>query len=133
MTTAEATEPEPSPTPEQPTAADGTDYAACGDGSCEVAVSEPVDLELDGFTLQVTAVIEDGVDISTERGGGSTSAGISGGYCVAFLTENGVQTGCYGGFVGDERPPVPEAEPGVLIVELLDFTAGTAILRITSL
>ncbi|MDA1362646.1 hypothetical protein O1R50_23695 [Glycomyces luteolus] len=96
-------------------------------------MSEPVDIGLDGFTLQVTAVTEDGVDITAERGGGTTSAGISGGYCVAFLTENGVQSGCYGAFVGDERPPVPEAEAGVLIVELLDFTAGTAIVRITSL
>jgi hypothetical protein len=132
---AAASSAEPSPTVSAaPTAADGTDYAACDDGSCEVAVSgNPVVFDFGDFTLTVTA-IEGGVETEAVSGGASSGGTMTGGYCIAYQTAGGGSSGgtlsCYA-LADGEVPPVPEPAPGELAVELLDFTEGTAIIRLT--
>lgn len=129
---AESSSPEPSsPEPEAPTAADGTDYAACDDGSCEVAVSsEPVSFAFDEFTLTVNAT-EDGIETRKEGDGGTGTGSMSGGYCLSYVTVDGTSTSCYGAVEDGAVPEPPEPEPGVLALELLDVTDGTAIIRLT--
>lgn len=123
--------------PEAPTAADGTDYTACGDGSCEVVVSgESVDFSFPDFTLTVK-VTEDGIETHTAdsddtRSGSSNmnGPGMSDAYCVAYLSAGSNTMSCY----PDTEPgdmPAPESEPGVLVLEMLDFTEGTAVIRLT--
>jgi hypothetical protein len=122
------TEPEPTEEP-PPSAADGTDYSNCGT-RCEVEVTAGVVFEFDDFTLTVTDVTEDGIELETDDGAGSTgTAGLSGGYCVSYLTANSTSSSCYGGFEGE--PPEPEPAAGELAFELLHVSDGTAIIRLT--
>jgi len=123
--------------PEAPTAADGTDYAACEDGSCEVVISgESVDFSFPDFTLTGT-ITEDGIETHTAssdntRSGNSNmnGPGMSDAYCVAYLNAGSNTMSCY----PDTEPgdmPAPESEPGVLVLEMLDFTEGAAVIRLT--
>ena len=121
-----------SDTPEEPppSAADGTDYTACDDGTCEVAVSERTEFVFGEMTLTITAVTEDGIETRTySPGGGVGSGSLSGGYCVSYMTPNGATASCYG--EGDGEPPEPDPAAGELALELLDVTDGTAIIRLT--
>jgi len=121
-------EPEPTEAP-PPSAADGTDYSNCGT-HCEVEVTAGVVFEYEEFTLTVTDVTEDGIDLATDDGeGGSGSASFSGGYCVSYMTASSMSSSCYGGFEGE--PPEPEPAAGELAVELLHVSDGTAIIRLT--
>lgn len=120
---------DPEPTEAAPTAADGTDYSACDDGSCEVALSEPVTFEFDEFTITITPT-EDGIETEkTSPDGGTGSSSSSGAYCLDFITANGFSGSCYA--IAEELPPRPDPDPGVLALELLDVTDGTAIIRLT--
>lgn len=133
---AETTETTPAE-PETPTAADGTDYAACEDGSCEVIVSgDPVDFPFPDFTLTVT-VTEDGIETytansdNTQSGSSNMSGpGMSDAYCVAYLNAGSNTMSCYSDTEPDDAP-APESEPGVLVLEMLDFVEGTAVIRLT--
>lgn len=120
----------PEPTEEPPpSAADGTDFSNC-DTQCEVEVTAGDVFEYDDFTLTVTDVTEDGIELSREDdGGGTGSTSISGGYCIAYLSANGSGSTCYGGVEG--TPPAPEPADGEIAVELFHVTDGTAIIRIT--
>jgi hypothetical protein len=125
-----------SPEPEELTAADGTDYAACDDGSCEVLVSGEVEFAFDDYTLTVT-ISADGIETHTAssdntRSGSSSMSGpgISEAYCVAYLTAAGNTMQCYPDTEPDEAP-APEAEAGVLVLEMLDFLDGTAVIRMS--
>ncbi|MCC3762901.1 hypothetical protein K3N28_07425 [Glycomyces sp. TRM65418] len=112
-----------------PTAADGTDYSACDDGECEVAVSEPTDFVFttaEGeVTLSITDVTENGIEISTAFPGAGQSTGSLGGLCESVLTSTSSSSACYG---GGTLPP-PEPEPGILVLQLLGMNEGAAILR----
>ncbi|SDE00287.1 hypothetical protein [Glycomyces harbinensis] len=125
-----------SPEPESPTAVDGTDYAACDDGSCEVLVTGEVQFSFDDFTLTVT-ITDDGIETHTAnsdntRSGSSnmSGAGISDAYCVAYLTAGSNTMQCYPDTEPGEAPAV-ESESGVLVLEMLDFLEGTAVIRLT--
>jgi flagellar basal body L-ring protein FlgH len=128
-------EPEPTEEP-SPSAADGTDYAACDDGSCEVLVSGEVEFEFDDLTLTLT-IDEDSIETYTAnsdstRAGSSSmgGSGMSDSYCVAYLTAGSNTMQCYPD-IEPEEAPVPEAEPGVLVLEMLDFSEGNAVIRLT--
>lgn len=121
---------------EAPTAADGTDYAACLDGFCEVVITgDPVEFAFEDFTLTVT-ITGDGIETHTAnsdhtRSGnsGMSGEGMADAYCVAYLTAGSNRMGCYPDTEpGDVAPP--ESEPGVLVLEMLDFHEGTAVVRL---
>jgi hypothetical protein len=117
-------------TPPAPTAADGADYAACADGTCEVAVSGPVDIPLGGSvgpgTFAVRAVLADGVEfeLTSAIGGGSGSLK---GHCTATFVPGG------GGMSCSSKPSAPpEPRAGVLAVQMVGVTDGTAVLRLVT-
>lgn len=123
------TEPSESPTEAGPTAADGTDYSACDDGSCEVAISEAVTFEFDDFTLTI-APTEDGIETEkTSADGGTGTSGSSGAYCLNYITADSHSGSCYA--FAEETPAPPDPEPGVLALELLGVADGTAVIRLT--
>lgn len=124
-TTADAATSEEPP----PSAADGTDYSNCST-QCEVEVETGTVFEFEAFTLTVTEVTEDGIEVSRDDGDGSTgTSGMSGGYCIDYLTANSSQGSCYGVIEGE--PPAPTPAAGELALELLGATDGTAIVRLT--
>ncbi len=109
------------------TAADGSDYAACADGTCEVRVSGPVDIPLTGqgglHRFSVASVTADGIGFATDSGGtGTLTPG-----CVLTLYENGSGSSCSSG-----APQKPKPVDGVLALQIADLRGGTAILRIVS-
>jgi hypothetical protein len=117
-------------TPEAPppSAADGTNYTACDDGTCEVAITDAVDLVVGDFTYAIKAVSEDGLEMETDNGAGSSTGGSLSVGCVSYLAPNSAGVGCY---EGTGEPPEPDPEPGEVALELVDITDGTAIIRLT--
>lgn len=116
---------------EAPTAADGTDYTACEDGECEVAVSEPTDivfLTAEGdVTLSITEVTENGIELSTTFPTSSgENSGTLGGLCESLISANFTSSSCYGG----GTLPEPDPAPGELVLQLLGMNDGAAILRL---
>ncbi|HET6711447.1 hypothetical protein [Amycolatopsis sp.] len=108
-------------------AADGSDYSACADGTCEVRVSGPVDIPLTGQgglrRISVAAVTANGIDFTTDGGGtGNLTRG-----CVITLYENGSGSRCSSG-----EPERPRPVDGVLALQLAELRDGTAILRLVS-
>ncbi|NYI89682.1 hypothetical protein HNR02_003005 [Amycolatopsis endophytica] len=109
------------------TAADGRDYNACADGTCEVMVDGPVDIALTGqgglHQLSVAAVTADGIDFATDGGGtGSLTPG-----CVSTLYENGSGSSCSSG-----EPEKPKPVDGVLAMQVVEVRDGIAVLRLVS-
>ncbi|WP_158848843.1 hypothetical protein [Saccharothrix deserti] len=117
-------------TPPAPTAADGTDYAACADGTCEVAVSGPVDIALGGSagpgTFSVRTMHADGIDfeVSLAQSGGR---GTLKGHCTLSFHPGGGGSSC-----SNKPGPPPTPKAGVLAVQMVGVTAGTAVLRLVS-
>ncbi|MEU4765221.1 hypothetical protein AB0H12_18380 [Actinosynnema sp. NPDC023794] len=117
-------------TPPAPTAADGANYAACADGTCEVALSGPVDIPLGGAagpgTFAVRAVLADGIEfeLTSAIGGGSGSLK---GHCTATFVPGG------GGMSCSNKPsPPPEPRAGVLAVQMVGVVDGTAVVRLVT-
>ncbi len=108
------------------TAADGRDYGACLDGTCEVLVSGPVDIALTGQggvdRIAVRAVTAGGIEFATADGSGSLTPG-----CVSTLYENGSGSRCSSG-----EPEKPKPVDGVLAMQVVDVRDGTAVLRLVS-
>ncbi|MEQ4304116.1 hypothetical protein ABNF97_22505 [Plantactinospora sp. B6F1] len=113
-------------------AADGRRYAACADGTCEVAVSKPVRIRVDGGTFSVTKVKRDvqidfKLTMSTGAGGSGTlkSCGVT----KFYLGGGGGAITC--GADGVPKRPAPER--GALLVQLAGWTAdGAGVLRLVS-
>lgn len=98
--------PEPSPStpsaspsePALPEAMDGTDLDACYDGSCEVEVRAPVDIEFDPDTgiasMTIDQITAEGLELSgTTESGGTFSSGMyatEGGLAKGVISNNGV-------------------------------------------
>jgi hypothetical protein len=96
--------PEPSPSQESPSepalpeAMDGTDIDACYDGSCEVEVRAPLDIEFDpdlGITsMTIDQITAEGLEVSgTTESGGMYSSGLSaseGGLAKGIISINDV-------------------------------------------
>lgn len=119
--------PAPSVSPPALPAADGRDYAACSDGTCEVLVSGPVDIPLTGqgglTGISVAAVTADGIDFTTAGGGtGSLTPG-----CVSTFYENGSGSRCSSG-----EPEKPQPVDGVLAMQVAELRDGIAVLRLVS-
>ncbi|MCI2423242.1 hypothetical protein MOQ72_38065 [Saccharopolyspora sp. K220] len=114
-----------------PVAADGTNIDACSDGNCEVALTGPTDIRLTGqgggiTTLSVVEVNAAGVRFNaTSAEGGSSSGELTGGCTLRFYDGGG------GSSCGGHQAP-PEPETGVLAMQLVDFSNGTAVLRLVA-
>lgn len=118
---------EDSPSPSGPAAADGTDYTACEDGECEVAVAEPVEIAVggaDGMTISITVVTENGIEFEMVQANGSIGGSL-GGICEAFLTGTSMSSSCW--LVGEM--PEPQPGDGELVLQLLGMNDGSAVLR----
>lgn len=116
--------------PEADPAADGTDYSACEDGECEVAVGEPMDIVIgaphEGMaTLSITAVTQDGIEFEVTHSE-STSSGALGGVCEATISETSMFSTCF----EEGMPPEPAPLQGELVVQLLGMNEGSAVLRL---
>ena len=116
--------------PEAEPAADGTDYTACEDGECEVAVKEPMDIAIgasdaDMVTLSITAVTEDGIEYEVIQSG-TTSGGSLGGVCQATISETSSYSSCF----EEGTPPEPDPLQGELVIQLLGMNDGSAVLRL---
>lgn len=126
-TTAATTEPA-----EALTAADGSDYTACDDGRCEVLITEPVELVFDtadgALTLNIGEVSQKGISIKVANESGSASGTALTGVCEAVITGINLSSRCN---TGDLTTAEPQPEPGVLVLQTLDMTEDTAVLRIT--
>ncbi|MFJ8188674.1 hypothetical protein ACIQ8D_02565 [Streptomyces sp. NPDC096094] len=121
-------EPEPSVS-----AADGYDASACTDGNCEIAVSKPVTVRLQGpggpATLSVTEVGPNKIEYTVKSGNGQSKGGASGPGqgCITALRENGSGNSC-GGLSGTR----PSAQPDAVVIQATTGTDGTALLHIVS-
>jgi hypothetical protein len=98
--------PGPSPSPEPaspsepalPEAMDGTDLDACYDGSCEVEVRAPLEIEFDPDTgiasMTIEQITAEGLELSgTTESGGTFSSGMyatDGGLAKGVISNNGV-------------------------------------------
>lgn len=128
-TAAETSQAEPTEAePTGPVAADGTDYAACEDGACEVAVAEPVDIEVgDALPFSVTAVTDEGIEFSIVDGDASVGGSVNG-ICEIRAVGTSFQSQC----PGDVGELDDEPAAGELLVQLLGIDAdGAAVLRFT--
>lgn len=113
------------------TAADGTNLAACSDGNCEVvvAVSDHIALTGEGDVTGLTVRkidTADGVSFTaTSKGGGTSTGSIQHGCTLTFYTGGGGSS-CGG------RQDAPDAETGVLAMQLVSQHGGTAVLRLVA-
>jgi hypothetical protein len=112
-----------------PTAADGTDYSACDDGACEVAITQPpVEFAFADFTLTITAVTDNGIEYEKVGTDSGTGTGSMGGVCFSTMSAESTSTQCHGGIEGEA--PQPDPEPSTVELQLLAVADGTAIIRI---
>ncbi len=132
--------PTPTPTPDATTpapirvraAADGRRYAACADGTCEVAVTKPVRIRVDGGTFSVTKVKRDvqlDFKLTMRTGAGGSGTLKSCGVMKFYLYGGGGMVTC--GADGVSKRPVRER--GALLVQLAGWTSdGAGVLRLVS-
>lgn len=111
--------------PVLPPAADGADVTACFDGTCEITVSGPLAIPLDGKVglakLDVTSVTEDEVAVAANFPGGSGSSSAGPGCTMTFSRNSG------GSYCGQSAPfPVKKG----LIVTIVTITGGVAVLSL---
>jgi hypothetical protein len=130
-----AAKPSPSAAPTAVTAADGTRYAACWDGTCEVAVSRPTAISLRFGRLTVSRIQpRDAVafNLSLPGGGGNgTLKGTCG--TIAYFYRD--YSGGHGSFCASATaaPQRPAPQPGEVALQLAGWTAtGAAVLRLAS-
>lgn len=119
------------PVPERetpPTAADGSDVAACADGDCEVLLlEERTTVPVPGGTLSLTLTgggVEYEVNIKGGTGSGSTE-----GNCVSTFSLDGTGSGstCY---AGGGPVPEPDPGPGELAMVVTGQDTGSPVLRL---
>ncbi|MFI8851016.1 hypothetical protein ACIGW3_12650 [Streptomyces sp. NPDC053499] len=119
------------PTPKV-TAADGSDPAACTDGNCEIAVSDPVTVRFKvagkPAKLSLTQVGENEVGYKVTSGSSRTSGEASGkgSGCTAVFRSGGSNSVC-----GPAGKP-PDKVDGAVVVQVASGADGTAILRLVS-
>jgi hypothetical protein len=116
------------------TAADGTRYAACRDGTCEVAVAKSVKIRIRRGTLSLTKFragksVNFKLDLSDGGGGNGTLKGTCG--TIAIFLPGGGGRGVFCNASG--IPQRPEVEAGEVALQLAGWTAdGAAVLRVVS-
>ncbi|WP_454366547.1 hypothetical protein [Streptomyces ambofaciens] len=115
--------------------ADGSDIRACTDGSCEIAVTEPVTIRFRApgdagrATLSVTKVGPNEIEYEVKSGNNRSSGGASGPGqgCLTYLRERGSGNSC-----GTLAPVRPSPQPGAVVIQATTGTNGTALLHIVS-
>jgi hypothetical protein len=133
-----ATTPSPSPV----SAADGTNYKACADGTCEVTVSRPITLRLGGragagSTLVVRKVLSNGLDIdlSLTGGGGGSGTLLFKDSCGTIARFSSSGSGGGSSMCNADGSPLPPPQPqaGMVALQVPGKTSGGAIvLRVVS-
>ncbi|MEU4833494.1 hypothetical protein [Streptosporangium sp. NPDC023615] len=127
-----ATGPVPTPTPARPSARNGTNYKACSDGKCEIAVSKPVtiklfDARLSFSSFRIKKVKARGVEIAVPSATGPTLIMTVKKGCTAafFQADNGgwIIESC------SRKPDFPRDFTQQLMT-VKDITDGTAILNL---
>ncbi|MDQ0406069.1 hypothetical protein ABVB69_23420 [Streptomyces sp. NPDC000349] len=123
----------PSPSPSVSTA-DGDDVAACTDGNCEITVTKPVTIRLEGpdgspTTLSVTEVGPNEIEYEVKSGKGQSKGGASGKGqgCLTVLRANGSGNSC-----GPLRDTRPAAQQDAVLVQATTSADGTATLHVVS-
>ncbi|MFG1921944.1 hypothetical protein [Cryptosporangium sp. NPDC048952] len=131
--------PSPSPSPPPLAAADGTRYAACWDGTCEVAVSRPTTIPIRFGKLSVSKLQpDDGItfDITLPGGGGSgTLKGNCGviGYFYRDFSGGHMSASACPSTAGPADVPTPKPAPGEIGLQLVGWTpTNAAVLRLAS-
>lgn len=128
----ERTTTSPAPSPSV-SAADGRNTAACTDGNCEIAVTEPVTIRFQGpagqATLSVTEVGPNKIEYAVKSGNGQSKGGASGpgSGCITVLRKNGSGNSCGG--LSSTRP---SAQPDAVVIQATTGADGTALLRMVS-
>ncbi|WP_432081427.1 hypothetical protein [Streptomyces sp. WAC 04229] len=130
----------PHPTPEttspspSPSAADGDDVAACTDGNCEITVTKPVTIRLEGpdgspTTLSVTEVGPNKIEYEVKSGNGQSKGGASGKGqgCLTVLRANGSGNSC-----GPLRDTRPAAQQDAVVIQATTSADGTATLHVVT-
>ncbi|WP_019060242.1 hypothetical protein [Streptomyces prunicolor] len=122
------------PPPPAPTASDGRRYAACADGTCEVAVSRPVDIAVNGGTFSVTKVKPgDSVDFEVTLAGGGGGSGTMKGTCGTIVRFYPGSTSLITCGNADSTPAPPSPAPGALSLQLAGWDSDdAAVLRLVS-
>ncbi|WP_411093025.1 hypothetical protein [Streptomyces sp. 049-1] len=122
-----------SPSP-SPSAADGDDVVACTDGNCEITVTKPVTIRLEGpdgspTTLSVTVVGPDKIEYEVKSGNGRSKGGASGKGqgCLTVLRANGSGNSC-----GPLRGTRPAAQQDAVVIQATTGADGTATLHVVS-
>ncbi|MFD2469135.1 hypothetical protein [Amycolatopsis silviterrae] len=119
--------------PAPPSARDGTNYAACSGGACEVAVTGPVTipladarlsslkvLKINADSVEVGMVLSHGPSIGTTVKNGCTATFFAGGPAAAYIT-----------WCSAEPPDMPGTEVKRLVT-VKSIADGTAILSLKS-
>ncbi|MFG2780963.1 hypothetical protein ACGFY7_24305 [Streptomyces prunicolor] len=116
-----------------PTASDGRRYAACADGTCEVAVARSVDIAVNGGTFSVTKVKPgDSVDFEVTLAGGGGSGTLKG-TCGAIVRFSPGSTSMITCGDADSTPAPPSPAPGALSLQLAGWDSDdAAVLRLVS-
>ena len=125
----------PEPSAPAPVAADGTNYAACADGTCEISIPGPVDIRVGGGTLKVTkASAQDGLEFDLTLASGAGGNGTLKGTCgtvASFYLGGGGGTMTSPSCDGTGVPEPPEPMPGALSMQLVGWSPdGAAVLRL---
>jgi hypothetical protein len=121
--------------PAPPTASDGKRYSACSDGTCEVALSRPVEFTVDGGTFTVKKVKpEKSLDFEVTLATGAGASGTLKGTCGPIFRFNesggGSSSTCAS---ADSTPTPPAPQPGALSLQLAGWDSKkAAVLRFVS-
>ena len=109
--------------------ADGSDVSACGDGNCEILVSGPVEIKVNGHgginTLSVVKVAPPGLSFTLKSDGGTGSGELQPN-CTLTFHKYGEGSSC-----GGPQTPPPE-QTGVLALQVAGTAQGGVVLRLTS-
>lgn len=119
----------------KPAAKDGTDYAACADGNCEVAVDAPVTIGVSGHSFAVKTIEDDRITYELTLKGGGTASGSLGGACVALVEFKSDGSGSFSTSVcgrSSDPEPAPEPRAGRSRLQISGLPNGAAIIQVVT-
>lgn len=120
--------------PPKPVAKDGTDYAACADGNCEVVVDQPVTITITGHSFAVKSIEEDRIAYELTMAGGGTASGSLGGACVALVEFNTDGTGSFStsSCGGTSAPSAPQPRQGRSRLLISGLAHGAVLIQVVT-